>query len=457
MEATGRFKHIFFIGIGGIGMSAIAGVLLERGYRVSGSDISDSDIVMQLQAHGATIFIGQNADNIDASVDVVVRSTAIQDDNPEIQKAKTLNIPIWHRSEMLGYLMKDSKAICVAGSHGKTTTSSMIALCLEWNRIEPTFVVGGVINEIGTNAKNGKSEWFVAEADESDGSFVNLYPWYAIITNIDEDHLDHYKDISEIKQIFETFIRKNHPDGQILICADDAEALSLQYIAPGVVETYGEAADADYQIRNQRQEGKLNKADIYYKGECLGELALQLPGKHYISNATAALASCMYAGLTFQQVADVLQVFKGTKRRFQIAGHVNDITVVDDYAHHPNEIRATIQAAKDYHKGRLVAVFQPHRYTRTQFLANDFADALSDADAVYLLDVYPAGEKPIPGVSSELIANKIVSSAETEIVNESDLPEVMRQVLQPGDLVLVMGAGSIWKQAPAIVQALEDV
>lgn len=437
-------------------MSAIAGVLLERGYRVSGSDLSESEITTQLRDRGATIYIEQTGAHIDASIDVVVRSTAIRDDNPEIEHASALGLPIWHRSEMLGYLMKDSKAICVAGSHGKTTTSSMIALCLEWHQRQPTFVVGGVINEIGTNAKNGGSEWFVAEADESDGSLVNLFPWFAIVTNIDEDHLDHYKDINEIKMIFEAFVQKNNPDGKILICADDPAAMSLQSSAHGSVLTYGVAEGADYQIRNQRQEGKLNKADIYFQGEYLGALSLQLPGKHYISNATAAVAACMYAGLTFEQIAEVLQIFKGTKRRFQITGTVDGITVVDDYAHHPNEIRATIQAAKDYHQGRLVAVFQPHRYSRTAFLAADFADALSDADAVYLLDVYPAGEEPIPGVSSQLIADRVRGQETVDIIAEKELPQVMKNVLREGDLVLVMGAGSIWQQAPAIVQALKD-
>lgn len=448
------FQHVFLIGIGGVGMSAIAHVLLERGYQVSGSDISESDNVIRLREQGAKIYIGQDAENIDESVNVVVRSTAIRENNVEYLRAKELNIPIWHRSQMLNALMKDRKGVCIAGSHGKTTTSSMVALCLKKCQISPTFVVGGVINELGTNAHSGQSDWFVIEADESDGSLINFHPWLAVITNIDEDHLDHYKDIEEIKDIFKQFMQQCEPSGRVIICADDFQALSLKDQAPAPVITYGESEGSDYHIRNQRQEGKLNKADIYFKEEYLGELVLQLPGKHSMLNATAALAVCREVDLDFQAVADVLYLFKGTKRRFQIAGVVNDVTVVDDYAHHPNEIKATLQGAKAYHKGRLIVLFQPHRYSRTQFLAKDFAEALNVADQVCLLDVYPAGEDPIPGVSSHLIIDNLKTELNAQVLAEEDVPETMKNIAEPGDMILVMGAGSIWLQAPKIVAAL---
>lgn len=449
------FQHAYFIGLGGIGMSAIAEILLDRGFRVSGSDIAPSKQLDKLVEKGVTVHIGQVGENVTEDVDVVVRSTAISDNNPEVVKALALGVPIVHRSIMLSYLMRDAKAICVAGAHGKTTTSSMIALVLERNALDPTIVVGGIINEIGSNAKNGQSEWLVAEADESDGSFVNLLPWYSVITNIEEDHLDHYKDIDEIRSIFRTFVSKNNAQGHILICADCDESMSLKEEAPAPVKTYGFNAAADYVICNHKQEGMRNEADIFYQNKLLGHLVLQIPGDHNITNATAAVIVGMDLGLNFEQCASVLADFSGTRRRFQLAGEVNNIKVIDDYAHHPTEIEKTIAAALAAHDGRVLAVFQPHRYTRTRFLAKEFGKALSGADQVYLLDVYPAGEDPIDGVSSQLIADHIPDHAETEIIAEPDLANHLANVLIPGDMLLVMGAGSIWKQAPQIVDALK--
>ncbi len=450
------FKHIHFIGVGGIGMSAIAEILLDLGYSVSGSDLASSERLDRLKSKGAHIMIGQRSENITDYMDVVVHSTAIRENNPERLAAIERNIPVLHRSEMLGYLMRDRRAICVAGSHGKTTTSSMIALILEKCLLDPTIVVGGVIHEIGSNAKSGKSDILVAEADESDGSFLNLHPWYTVVTNIEEDHLDHYKDITEIRRIFEDFVKKTAADGHILLCADCEETKKMKAIAPAEVTTYGYADDADYQIKNHFQEGMLNKADIFHDGERIGQLVLSVPGAHNVANAAAATVCALHLGITFEQIAEVLRDFHGTKRRFQLAGVVSDIQVVDDYAHHPTEIRATIQAAKDCHDGRVIAVFQPHRYSRTQFLAAQFADALAEADQVYLLDVYPAGEEPIPGVSSQLIVDALPKDLQVKIVKETDLPTVMTEVAQPGDMILVMGAGSIWLQAPKIVEALKE-
>lgn len=450
------FKHIHFIGVGGIGMSAIAEILLDLGYTVSGSDLASTEQLDRLKGKGAHIMIGQRAENITDDMDIVVRSTAIRENNPERLAATKRNIPVIHRSEMLGYLMKERRAVCVAGSHGKTTTSSMIALIFEKCLLDPTIAVGGVIHEIGSNAKSGKSDLLVAEADESDGSFLNLHPWYTIVTNIEEDHLDHYKDIAEIRQIFEEFVKKTAEDGHVLLCADCEETMKMKVVAPTEVTTYGYADDADYQIKNHSQNGMLNKADIYHNGEHVGQLVLSIPGAHNIANATAATVCALQLGISFERIAEILRDFHGTKRRFQLAGAVSNIQVVDDYAHHPTEIHATIQAAKDCHEGRVIAVFQPHRYSRTKSLAAQFADALAKANQVYLLDVYPAGEEPIPGVSSQLIIDSLPKNLQAQIVKETELPTLMTGIAQPGDMILVMGAGSIWLQAPKIVEALKE-
>ena len=457
MNLEQTFNHVHFIGIGGIGMSAVAEVMLERGYTISGSDLNESDQVQMLRGRGATIYVPQRAENITDDIDLVVRSTAIQENNVEYKAALEKEIPVVHRSEMLGYLMQSQKAICVAGSHGKTTTSSMIALCLEKNGLDPTIVVGGVISDIGSNAKNGQGEWFVAEADESDGSFINLLPWYAVITNIEEDHLDHYKDIVEIRESFKQFLNKTNPEGRCLLCADNDESFGIASQSPVPMKTYGFHERSQYRIKNHSQVGMKNEADIYNGDRFLGHLVLQVPGKHNISNATAAVVACMDVGLTFEEVASVLKDYKGTRRRFQHQGTVNDISVYDDYAHHPTEIAATLDAARAMHEtGRIVAIFQPHRYSRTQFLATSFAEALSQADEVMLLDVFPAGEAPIEGVSSQLIVDQIDPDKHAQVVNDEYLTSGFISTLQPGDLVLVLGAGSIWKQAPLIVKALEE-
>ena len=457
MNLEQTFNHVHFIGIGGIGMSAVAEVMLERGYTISGSDLNESDQVQMLRGRGATIYVPQRAENITDDIDLVVRSTAIQENNVEYKAALEKEIPVVHRSEMLGYLMQSQKAICVAGSHGKTTTSSMIALCLEKNGLDPTIVVGGVISDIGSNAKNGQGEWFVAEADESDGSFINLLPWYAVITNIEEDHLDHYKDIVEIRESFKQFLNKTNPEGRCLLCADNDESFGIASQSPLPMKTYGFHERSQYRIKNHSQVGMKNEADIYNGDRFLGHLVLQVPGKHNISNATAAVVACMDVGLTFEEVASVLKDYKGTRRRFQHQGTVNDISVYDDYAHHPTEIAATLDAARAMHEtGRIVAIFQPHRYSRTQFLATSFAEALSQADEVMLLDVFPAGEAPIEGVSSQLIVDQIDPDKHAQVVNDEYLTSGFISTLQPGDLVLVLGAGSIWKQAPLIVKALEE-
>lgn len=447
------FKRVHFIGIGGIGMSALAEILLANGYEVSGSDLSDSRRLEKMRSEGAKIALSQKAENIEDGIDIVVRSTAIRETNPEYIEAKRRGLTIWHRSEMLAFLMRNKKAICVAGSHGKTTTSSMISLMFHDLGLDPTVVVGGVINEIGSNALAGKSEWLVAESDESDGSLINLLPWASIVTNIEEDHLDHYKDLHAIKLVFETFVQKTNPEGYCILCADCPEALSLKEFSPAKTITYGFNAEADYRIARHYQKDGHNCADLYAKDRFIGTLALDIPGKHNILNATAAVALGDLLGLDFAEMAKSLGRFHGTKRRFQTIDEIDGIKLIDDYAHHPTEIKATLDAARSCHEGRVVAVFQPHRYTRTKFLAESFATALQDADAVYLMEIYPAGEDPIEGVNSALIANYFPEN-NVKVLDEKDISEALLPEIHSGDMVIFMGAGSVWREGEKFADCL---
>ena len=447
MDNQVKYNHVHFIGIGGIGMSAIAEVMLERGFKISGSDLNESDQVQMLRGRGATINIPQKADNITDDIDLVVRSTAIRENNVEFQAAREKNIPVVHRSEMLGYLMQEQKAICVAGSHGKTTTSSMIALCFEKNGLDPTIVVGGVISDIGSNAKNGKGEWFVAEADESDGSFINLLPWYTVITNIEEDHLDHYKDIDEIRTTFKKFLHKTNPQGRCLLNADCEESFAIAAQSPVPMKTYGFHERSQYRIMNHKQVGMKNEADIYNGDNFIGHLELHVPGKHNISNATAAVVVGLDAGLTFEQIAASLKAYKGTRRRFQHQGTVNNIAIYDDYAHHPTEICATMEAAENCAHRTLWCVFQPHTYTRTKALLDDFAAALSLADHVVLADIYAARETDTLGISSKDIQERIVKlgTACEYFPSFAEIENYLNENLAEGDMLITMGAGDVVK------------
>lgn len=447
------FKKVHFIGIGGIGMSAVAEILLEQGYQVSGSDQADSERLEKMRQNGAHIFISQRPENIADDVDIVVRSTAIRETNPEYIETKRRALPLWHRSEMLAFLMNDKKAVCVAGSHGKTTTSSMIALMLSDLKLDPTIVVGGIINELGTNARYGSSEWLVAEADESDGSLINFKPWVSIVTNIEEDHLDHYKDLNAIKLVFETFVKKTNPKGMTFLCTECQEAMALKDLSPANVCTYGFSKEADYRLDNHKQDSHENSADVYKNGVFMGRLSLSIPGVHNILNATVAIAFGDKLGLDFEKMNQALGRFRGTKRRFQLVGEHQGIKVIDDYAHHPTEIKATLSAARASHDGRVIAIFQPHRYTRTQFLAKDFASALEMADEIFLMDVYPAGEDPIEGVGSELIAGYLKEKSVTLL--KEDLTVTVANHLNTGDMAIFMGAGNIWKEGPKLSEYLK--
>lgn len=447
-------EHIYFMGIGGIGMSGIAEILLDFGYRISGSDIKVSNVTERLQKKGATIYIGQRAENIADDIDYVVRSTAIRDTNEELVRVKELGLPILHRSQMLAQLMKEKKAICVAGAHGKTTTSSMIALAMELAHKDPTIVVGGEIAQIGSNAKSGTSAYLVAEADESDGSFLNLHPWMTVITNVEEDHLDHYKNLDEIRAAFVSFVKMSGENGVAVLNYDCDETRQLAQYAPGKVISYGFAEDAQIRGVNWRHVQNENMVDVYRNGELLGTLKLHVPGQHNISNALAAVAAGLEIGMTFEELADGLKEFGGARRRFQLLGIVQNIQIIDDYAHHPTEVAATIEAAKGVHSGRVVAVFQPHRYSRTKFLAEKFAQSFALADEVVLTDVYSAGEDISEGAQSDVIAERMNRSVHR--VSREQLNFFLMNFVQPGDMVLMMGAGNIWQNAVQLVEDLKQ-
>lgn len=457
----GNQKGIHFVGIGGAGMSGIATVLLGlEGYRVSGSDIKTSSVVERLEAMGAICHIGHKQDNINEQIDEVVVSTAISSDNPEIMEAKRRGLPLVRRGEMLARLMQNKRGIAVAGAHGKTTTTSMTALVLEGNGLDPTILIGGDLSNIGGNAKVGRGEFLVAEADESDGSFLLLDPEIAIVTNIEDDHMDYYGTQENIIKAFGEFLQKLPSEGLAILCLDDP---ILKQMIPGLpcqVVTYGSRdSGADFTLHSYRTENGISRGEVHYQGERLGELELYVPGTHNLLNALAAVAVGRYAGLEFSGIANSLREFRGAKRRFQVIGETEGIKVVDDYAHHPTEIKATLQAARSAHEGRIVVVFQPHRYTRTRQLYQEFARAFHNADLLVLTDIYAASETPIEGIDTRLIIEHIPNREGQEVhyvPTLGDAVDFLQNRVQEGDLVLTMGAGDVWTLGRELLKRLEE-
>ncbi|WP_137670542.1 UDP-N-acetylmuramate--L-alanine ligase [Paenibacillus naphthalenovorans] len=452
-------EHIHFIGIGGYGMSAIAKVMLEMGYQVSGSDLAQQELTEKLAAKGAQVFIGHEAQNVKGA-DVVVYSTALSKDNVEMVAAEELNIPILHRAQMLARLMNAKKGIAVAGAHGKTTTSSMIALVLERCGQDPTFIIGGEIMNVGSNAKAGKGEWVVAEADESDGSFLQYQPFIALVNNIEADHLENYDgNFENLKYAYARFLSQVKKDGKAVVCKDDVYLRDMIPQIKSKVITYAIETEADVMARNICLGDRKVTFELVREGNVLGTVRLSVPGKHNVYNAMATIITCMEAGLTFEQVAEAITEFRGAKRRFQVLGEVDGILVIDDYAHHPTEIEATIQAAKATGK-RIIAVFQPQRYTRTYFLFEQFSRAFPDADEVIITDIYsPAGEKQIEGISSANLVELIRKNSNPNvryIPTKEQVQSYLFDTVNPGDLVLTMGAGDIWKAADGLAKSLME-
>jgi UDP-N-acetylmuramate--alanine ligase len=459
-----KYQHIHFVGIGGIGMSGIAEVLLNLGYHVSGSDVKRSSITDRLEKLGATVFEGHQASNI-VGAQVVVTSTAVRADNPEVVEAARRQIPVIPRAEMLAELMRLKYGIAIAGSHGKTTTTSMVAMVLDRAELDPTVVVGGRINTMGSNARLGRGDFMAVEADESDKSFLKLSPTIAVVTNIDLEHLDFYSGIDEIRGCFVEFVNKVPFYGAVIICLDDP---NIQMIIPQItrrVITYGMRAHAEIAASDvQIERGTFGSSfTVRRKGEELGRIKLNVPGEHNVCNALAAVAVGLDLEVDFKVIAEGLEAFRGTERRFQVKGHIKDdgdgerdgILVVDDYGHHPTEIRATLQAAKTSGR-RVVVLFQPHRYTRTAALHEEFARAFYDAELVLIADIYAASEDPMPGVTAQALAEeteKFGHRGVRYVGSVDDGAQGLIEIAQPGDLVLTLGAGNVWRAGEEFLEA----
>jgi UDP-N-acetylmuramate--alanine ligase len=440
-----KIQHIHFVGIGGSGMSGIAEVLLNLGYKVSGSDLKATPVTDRLEKLGVKIAIGHRPQNIEG-VHVVVTSTAVSSQNPEVMAAKTKGIPVIPRIEMLAEIARLKYTIAVAGTHGKTTTTSMVAEVLQAGGFDPTVVVGGRLKRLDSGARLGKGDYLVAEADESDGSFLKLSPALAIITNIDNDHLDYYGTFDKIADAFVEYAGRVPFYGCVIVCLDDPHVRAhLPRISRRVV-TYGTDPSAQVQATNISINDH-TEFDVVENGKTLGRATLQVPGLHNVCNALAAVATGLELGISFAKITEGLAAFDGVGRRMELKGERDGITVIDDYGHHPTEIRATLSALRDrYPKRRLVALFQPHRFSRTQSLWNEFAHAFEKADRVYVMDIYPAGEEAIPGVNSDLIV-KAMQSVHPHAKNAPKpfSAETLRAELAPGDVLLTLGAGDVWK------------
>jgi UDP-N-acetylmuramate--alanine ligase len=446
MVSFRNFQRIHLIGIGGIGMSGIAEVLLTLGYSVSGSDTKPSTITERLQNLGATIYEGHKASNADGA-HVIVTSSAVKPDNPEVLEAHKKKIPVIPRAEMLAELMRLKYGIAVAGAHGKTTTTSIVASILAAGHLDPTFVIGGKVNQAGTTARLGKGDYFVVEADESDRSFLMLAPVVAVVTTIDREHLDQYTSLEDIQDAFIQFVNRVPFYGAAILCLDEPH---VQAIIPGVkrpIITYGVSNQADLVISDIEMKGLGSEFRLTYKGEDLGLFQLpHPPGIHNVRNAAAAAAVALYLNVPSELIREGLAKFAGVGRRFDIKGVVNDVTVIDDYGHHPVEIRATLEAARGCKFNRLLVLFQPHRYSRTQHLWDEFSRAFNQADILVLTDIYAASESPIPGVSSEALANAIQEAGHKNVHYYRSMQEGIEFLLKqtrPGDAVLTIGAGNV--------------
>ena len=457
-----KIQRVHFVGIGGIGMSGIAEVLLNLGYKVSGSDLKTSAVTQRLASLGATVFEGHRADNV-TGAEVVVISSAISPDNAEVAEARKVHIPVIPRAEMLAELMRLKYGIAIAGMHGKTTTTSMVAAVLAAGDLDPTVVVGGRVDAMGSNARLGKSHYLVAEADESDRSFLKLSPILSVITNIDREHMDCYRNMRDVKRAFLDFMDLIPFYGMLVVCNDDP---ILRRLLPQIhrrMVTYGTRRGSDFHIRVAEREvmsagnTPLSRFRVTYKNEDLGEFRLHVPGIHNILNATAAIAVGIGLDIKVDQIRSGLENFRGVDRRFQLRGKAVNVSVIDDYGHHPTEIRATLSAARQCGFGRIHVVFQPHRFTRTRDLMDEFATAFGDADTLLILDIYAASEPPIEGITGEDLARHIREVAGRDarhVPSFGDAADIVAGEAQPGDMVLTLGAGSVSQLGPMILERL---
>ncbi len=453
----GRIRAIHFVGIGGVGMSGIAEVLIDHGFDVRGSDMRSNDYCQRLEQKGAKIFVGHHETHVEGA-DVVVFSSAVPPSNVELVRARQLNIPVIPRAEMLGELMRIKDGIAIAGSHGKTTTTSLVATVLRDSGLDPTVVIGGKLNSLGSGGAFGRGNLMVAEADESDGSFIHLIPAIAVITNIDPEHLDYYGDLAAVQDAFVRFSNRVPFFGLVVACMDHP---NVQAILPRIekrVATYGQSAQADYRAREPRMEGLSASFEVVRRGESLGRFSVRMPGIHNVLNALATIAVADELQVPLDKVRAALDGFTGVQRRFTVLGEAGEVTVVDDYGHHPAEIKVTLEAAQRAYGRRLFVVFQPHRYSRTHHLFEDLTRAFNRADRVLVTDVYAAGEAPIEGANSESLVASIRAHGHRAVSHVADLDGALRTIeseAQPGDIVITLGAGSITSLAPRILQMLQ--
>src|ERR1700739_3562669 len=451
-----KIQRIHFVGIGGIGMSGIAEVLLNLGYKVSGSDLERFSVTQRLASLGATVFEGHRAENI-AGAEVVVTSSAISVENPEVAEAHSLHIPVIQRAEMLAELMRLKYGIAIAGMHGKTTTTSMVASVLAAGGLDPTVVVGGRVDALGSNAKLGTTQYLVAEADESDRSFLKLPPILAVVTNLDREHMDCYRDMDDVEHAFLAFMDKVPFYGAVTACIDNPALAAILPRMHRRLFTYGTADEADYRLEFlEARPGCFSHFQVHAPTGKLGSFELHVPGRHNALNATAAVAIAHQLGLASEKIAAGVSSFRGVDRRFQIRGQARGVTVVDDYGHHPTEIRATLAAARECGKGRVHVVFQPHRYTRTRDLLDEFGSAFTDADSVFVLPIYAASEEPLPGITAELLTSKITSPLAHFAPDFAAAVAAVAGGARDGDMILTLGAGSVSQLAPQILAELES-
>jgi UDP-N-acetylmuramate--alanine ligase len=463
MAQTSDFSSAHFIGIGGAGMSGIALVLHERGCKVTGSDLKSSNYVRDLEKAGIEVRIGHKAQTIDEfSPDVVVISSAIPETNPELVRARELNIPVWPRAKMLSALGVGAKTIAIAGTHGKTTTSSMVATMLDHLHLDPSFLIGGIVQEYATNGRNGNGGYFVCEADESDGSFLFLNPYVVVVTNIEADHLDHYGSLANLEKTFCEFMSLVGAHGTVVIFGDIPHYVELARSTGRKVVTYGFNESNDYVCIPERSAHHIQSHfSVHTSDGSTYHLGLKAsPGRHNMANATAAFVVADVLGLDLTAAAPALSSFQGAYRRFTHVGDIDGVTVVDDYGHHPTEIAATLKAARDLEFKRIICVFQPHRYTRTKMLAKMFAHAFDAADILLVMDVFPAGEMAIPGISGKTVVSSVTDSGEVGevdyIPNRKKLIAHLMDIVRPGDLVITQGAGDVTQIGPAFIATMKQ-
>ena len=452
-------KHYHLIGIGGIGMGTLASLLLDKGHAVSGSDLKDNEMCRGLRGRGASIYIGHSTGNVVKGTNYVIYSSAVRVNNPELIEAESRNIPVLRRAEVLAQLVNQQVGITIAGAHGKTTTTSMVSSLLINADLRPTTAIGGIINgQRAYNANLGEGKYFVAEVDESDGTFLYFNPRYSIITNMDFEHVDFYKNWEGITQAYKKFINCTQKDGCLIICGEDKKLLELVRQAELKAVTYGMSNQQDVYAARIVTDGFQSSFTCYSQKGKLGDFKLNVPGRHNILNALACISLGLQLGISYEIMFKTLQNFTGVKRRFQLKGRVNDVTVIDDYGHHPTEIAATLKAARLFGPKRLITVFQPHRYSRTKFLLNEFVEHLSISDELILTDIYAASEKISEGVGVETLFEKLQEKLGSKVrfLKKEDIIKYLQDYLQPGDMVLFQGAGDIYHLSDELVKILNE-